>query len=109
MRENVTLECLQSVFKGFVRGIIHPTLTRRRKRRSLKHIFLRVRRDVPLPWCLQECWGGGWGQGVCPLVAMAVAVPASPGPHCWGQVPTAPPWRLGSGALLPRESRGTWA
>lgn len=82
MRENVTLECLQSVFKGFGTGIIHPTLTCSHKRKFLHHIFLRVRCDIPLPWCLQEAWGGGWGQGVSPLVDVDVpaSCPVAPGP-----------------------------
>lgn len=91
-RESVTLRCLQSVFKGFGRGITHPTLTRRHKRKSLQHISLRVRHDVHLPQCFQWAWGGGGGQGVSPSMAMAMAVP--------GRLPQAPP--VGTGSAAPR-------
>lgn len=54
MRGHVHSVHLQGLQKGD-----HPPRSHSQSQEAYPQIFLRVRRDVPLPWCLQEAWEVG--------------------------------------------------
>ncbi|XP_065528572.1 dihydropyrimidinase-related protein 4 isoform X3 [Lathamus discolor] len=87
MREDVTLERLHSVFKGFGAGSPPRSHSQPQGKVSPAH-SPKGEMQCSSARCLQEAWGGGRGCGVSPLVAMAPLV----GAGCGGTSVSAGQW-----------------